>query len=216
MKLQWYGHSCFLLTAENGTRILTDPCEQKTGYDLHDIACEVVTCSHGHYDHNYTAAAIGDPTVLNEAGSYEIGGVRFATVQTFHDEEQGAKRGKNLIFLYEIDGLRIAHFGDLGHDLSEEQIAAVGKIDILLCPVGGVFTVDADGAAKLEAQIHPKVFVPMHYKTPHLSFDLGTVETFLEKIPARSIEKLGVSEWTVTKDTLPEQPTAVVFEYEVL
>ena len=216
MKLQWYGHSCFLITAENGTRILTDPCAPKTGYDLHDIACEVITSSHGHYVHNYFEAAAGNPTVLNEAGSYEIVGIRFTALPSFHDEEQGAKRGMNLIFVYEIDGLRIAHLGDLGHDLPEETAAAIGELHILLSPVGGVFTVDANGAAKIESLLDPQVFVPMHYKTPHLSFALGTLETFLEKIPARKVETLGVSEWTVTKATLPEEKSAVVFEYTVL
>lgn len=212
MKLTWYGHSCFLLTAENGTRILTDPCAPKTGYELRDIVCDIITSSHDHYDHNYFDAAAGSPTVLNDIGSYEIDGIRFTAIPSFHDTEGGAKRGTNRIFVYEIDGLRIAHLGDLGHALPEETASAIGRPDILLCPVGGVFTVDADGAAAIEALLQPRVFVPMHYKTEHLSFALGTLETFLEKIPGRCVKMLNDTAWEVTKDSLQEN-TAVVFEY---
>lgn len=213
MKLEWYGHSCFLLTAENGTRIFTDPCAPKTGYDIHDVACEIITSSHGHYDHNYFEAAVGEPTVLNAVGTYEISNIRITALPSFHDDEGGAKRGTNLIFVYEIDGLRIVHMGDLGHQLSEETAAAIGKIDILLCPVGGVFTVDAAGAAAIDAVLDPQVFVPMHYTTPHLSFALGTLESFLDLVPYRGLQKLNDTAWTVSKQTLPEEKSTVVFEY---
>lgn len=213
MKLQWYGHSCFLMTAADGTRILTDPCAPKTGYNLHDIACDIITSSHGHYDHNYFEAAVGNPTVVNEAGEHDVHGIRMTAIPTFHDDEQGAKRGTNLIFVYEIDGLRIAHLGDLGHALSAETAAAIGKLDLLLCPVGGVFTIDAAGAAAVETLLDPQVFIPMHYKTPDLSFELGTVESFLALIPQRDVQLLGAAEWSVSKETLPEEKTAVVFDY---
>lgn len=213
MQLQWYGHSCFLLTAENGTRILTDPCAPKTGYDLHDIACDIITSSHGHYDHNYFEAAAGEPLRLTEAGVYEADGMRITALSSFHDEVEGAKRGTNLIFVYEIDGLRIVHAGDLGHLLSEQTLAAIGRVDLLLCPVGGVFTVDAEGAAALMRALAPRVFVPMHYKTPHLSFELSAVEDFLSLAPERKVQKLNNSVYTVTADTLPAAPATVVFDY---
>lgn len=213
MKLQWYGHACFLLTAENGTRILTDPCAPKTGHDLHDIACEGITSSHGHYDHNYFEAAVGSPAILNEAGSYELGGIRITALPCFHDEEQGAKRGTNLIFVYEIDGLRVAHLGDLGHQLSEELIAAIGKLDILLCPIGGIYTVDAAGAAKVAAVLQPKVFVPMHYKTPALTLNIGGLDEFLAQMGDVPVQKLNDTCCTFAPDTLPEKACIVVFDY---
>lgn len=216
MKIKWYGHSVFRIETADGLAILTDPCAPTTGYKLKDIPCDVITSSHAHYDHNYFVAAAGTPQILSVAGTTEIGGIRFTAIPCFHDEEQGAKRGSNLIFVIEADGLRIVHMGDIGHQLSEEQLEAIGKPDVLLCPVGGVFTVDPLGACKIASALCPRVFIPMHYQTEVLGFNvtLATVEDFLKITRTPDIQRLNGSEWIVTPETLPASGRVVVFDYD--
>jgi len=181
MTFTWYGNSCFLITTDNGTRILTDPCDPSTGYPaVHDIAADVVTVSHEHFDHNYTQAVTGSPKVIRETGSTEYKGIRFTGISTWHDDAEGAKRGPNTVFVMEADGLRIVHLGDLGHLPDEAQYAAIGKPDVLLVPVGGVFTVDADQAAEIARKSDATVVIPMHFKTPALSFNVADVNPFLK------------------------------------
>ena len=115
MILKWLGHSCFLLTSEAGVRILMDPCAPSTGYTVGPVAVDAVTASHGHYDHNYFEAALGNPVRITEPGLHEVKGVRVTGIPTWHDKECGAKRGRNIMFLVEMDGLRLLHAGDLGH-----------------------------------------------------------------------------------------------------
>ena len=148
MKLRWYGHSCFLLTGADGVRILTDPCDPPTGYKLHDIEADAVTVSHAHHDHNYLAAAAGQPAVIDSAGTFDVRGCRVTGVPTWHDPERGKKRGPNLVFVFEIDGLRVAHLGDLGDVPDAATVDAIGRVDVLLCPIGGYYTIDADEARK--------------------------------------------------------------------
>lgn len=217
MKIKWYGHSVFRIETASGLAVLTDPCAPTTGYKLKDIPCDVITSSHAHFDHNYFVAASGTPEILSAAGTTEIGGVRITAIPSFHDEEQGAKRGGNLIFVIEADGLRIVHMGDIGHQLSEEQIAAIGRPDVLLCPVGGVFTVDPLGACLVAKALSPRVFVPMHYQTDALtlSAELASVEDFLKLTKAPDIQRLNGSEWIVTVDTIPVCcDRIIVFDYE--
>ena len=114
MILKWLGHSCFLLTSEAGVRILMDPCAPSTGYTVGPVAVDAVTASHDHYDHNYFEAALGNPVRITEPGVHEVKGVRVTGIPTWHDKECGAKRGCNIMFLVEMDGLRLLHAGDLG------------------------------------------------------------------------------------------------------
>lgn len=139
MLIKRFAHSCFLLQSEGGTRILTDPCDPETGYNVGPVEADCVTESHQHHDHNYTAAAKGrDVKVISAPGEYTVGDVKITGIPCWHDEMQGAKRGGNIIFVFEMDGLRLAHMGDIGHLPDEATLKAMGHIDILLIPVGGV------------------------------------------------------------------------------
>jgi L-ascorbate metabolism protein UlaG (beta-lactamase superfamily) len=180
MKLKWLGHACFLMTSDKGTRILIDPFDEKVGYAVPVVEADIVTCSHGHGDHANTAIAQGSFSTFREPGHYLEKGVEIIGISTYHDEDHGAKRGLNTVFKFIIDGIGICHCGDLGHALTDEQVSQLGKVDVLLVPVGGTYTLDAAGAAAVMGQLKPSVTIPMHFKTPELNFPLDTADSFLK------------------------------------
>ena len=204
MQITWYGHSCFLLTAENGYSILTDPCDRETGYELHDLTCDAVTISHEHKDHNCLAIVAGKPLVIRTPGEHTAGGIPVVGITSFHDDAKGARRGGNIVFLYQIDGLRILHLGDLGHILSDDEIKKIGDVDILFAPIGGVFTINAKTATELADRLRAKVLIPMHYKTPALHFDIEGLEPLLNENKNRSVHYLNANTASLSCDTLGE------------
>lgn len=179
MKIKWLGHSCFLLTSQNGTKLLTDPFDGKVGYALPSVEADVVTSSHGHYDHGNTKIVKGLPACFNTPGLHGHKDFSIKGVATFHDESGGAKRGNNIVFRIEADGIAVCHCGDLGHMLSGAQLKELMPVDILLVPVGGVFTVDAKGAYEVRNMLKPKVTIPMHYKTAAAQISIDTADKFL-------------------------------------
>ena len=205
MQLTWYGHSCFLLTSESGYSILTDPCDQETGYELHDIACDAVTISHEHHDHNCLAIVTGTPTVLRTPGEHLAGKIPVTGFTSYHDDASGAHHGDNIAFLYQIDDLKVLHLGDLGHMLSDEIIETIGDVDILLAPIGGVNTINAKIATELSDRLHAKVLIPMHYKTPALHFDIEGLEPLLAANANRRVHHLNANTASLSRDTLGEK-----------
>ncbi len=178
MKIQYLGHSSFLLTSKKGTKIVTDPYGE-VGFSMPCIEADAVTVSHRHYDH-CNVGAVSAPLVLSEAGEYSVADISVSAVERFHDEVHGAKRGKNLIFRFLIDGLRVCHLGDLGEPCSPETVQAIGPADVLLIPVGGNYTIDAAEAKKYVEAIDPSIVIPMHYHVRGLTVDIGGVEPFLK------------------------------------
>ena len=212
MKLTWYGHSCFLLENAAGGRLLTDPCDPGTGYALSDIVCDAVTMSHHHYDHDYLAAVTGSPAALDTAKERTVAGFEVFGVDTFHDAERGAKRGGNVMFRIRADGVTLVHAGDLGHIPDAGTIAALGGVDVLLLPVGGVYTIDAKAAAETVSRIRPRVVIPMHYRTKALSFRLDPVTAFLGCTEGYAVRNADTD--TVDTDALLiEAPEIVVMRY---
>lgn len=205
MKLTWYGHSCFLLTAESGYSILTDPCDQETGYELHDLTCDAVSISHEHHDHNCLAIVAGTPTILRAAGEHLAGEIPVTGYTSYHDDAAGAHRGKNIVFLYQIDGLKLLHLGDLGHMLSDETIREIGDVDVLLAPIGGVYTINAKTATELADRLHAKVLIPMHYKTPALHFDIEGLEPLLAANATRRVHHLNANTASLSRETLGDR-----------
>ena len=205
MQLTWYGHSCFLLTSESGYSILTDPCDQDTGYELHDIACDTVTISHEHHDHNCLAIVAGKPDILREPGEYRAGEIPVTGFSSYHDDAKGAHRGENIVFLYQIDDLKVLHLGDLGHMLSDEVIQKIGDVDILLAPIGGVFTINAKTAAELADRLNAKVLIPMHYKTPALHFNIEGLEPLIAANANRRVHHLNANTASLTHETLGDR-----------
>lgn len=212
MKIQWYGHSCFILETENGTRFLTDPYSEKEGYPMHVLDVDAVTISHDHHDHNNTGLFMGNPKILRGTGSFDVNGVRITGIASYHDEKQGALRGENTIFLFETDDLRLAHLGDLGSMPSEEAIAALGNLDILLAPVGGTYTIGPEEACEIANATHANVLIPMHYQTGVLTLEkpLKKVEELISIAKDCRIHKLNQSSCVITRESLGEDRLLVL------
>lgn len=212
MKIEWLGHACFMLTAADGTRILTDPFNEKVGYKVPHVETDLVTCSHGHYDHHSVEVVKGHPTVIDKPGKHQFKGISITGTHLWHDHEHGTARGDNTVFVYEIDGLRIAHMGDLGHVPDQTQAASIGHIDIMMIPVGGYYTIDAQEAVKVIDIFSPKIIIPMHFKTPVMNFPIAGVDVFLSL--AGAAERPGHS-FEITAQTLPVEKKILVLDYPV-
>lgn len=204
-----HGHSEFLLETADGFRILTDPYDAHVGYPMKKVPCDAVTVSHGHGDHCYVEKAEGSFAVADQAGVTHLAAdVTAQGICSFHDECEGQKRGSNLMFIIECDGLRIAHLGDLG--AWDDALAAQLKdIDILLIPVGGFYTIDAQSAAALVRKIRPRITIPMHYKTAvNADWPIAPLDDFLEEMEAANAPHMPLLR--VTKEDLSEHPALIV------
>lgn len=215
MKIKYLGHAAFVLTTNDGTRVVLDPYQAGAydgalGYPPIRETAEVVLLSHDHPDHGYAKAVQGKPQVISSAGSRSVNNITITGLGTFHDESRGSQRGKNIIFTIEAEGLRVTHLGDLGHLLSEKEIAEIGKADVLLAPVGGFFTIDASAATGIAGRLSARIVIPMHYKTECCGFPIAPVDGFLEGKP--SVKKLG-QEVEVSKETLPPEPEVWVLKH---
>jgi L-ascorbate metabolism protein UlaG (beta-lactamase superfamily) len=186
MEISWLGHSCFRIRGSQVT-VITDPYSPDMGYSLGKPKARIVTVSHQHPGHSYVQGVGGEPRLVNGPGEYEIGGVLIIGLATFHDAENGSQRGKNTVYLMEIDEVSLCHLGDLGHMLTAEQMEELDNVDILLVPVGGVSTIGASVAAELARQLEPKVVIPMHYRTEALSWELEPVEKFLKEMGGEQV-----------------------------
>jgi len=182
MKIKWLGHSCFLITSDKGTKLITDPYTVGAGINYAPIkeSADIVIVSHDHGDHNNVSAVQGQPQIVKGSGVKNASGIEFRGIAAYHDKSQGKERGDNTVFCFTVDGIRLCHLGDLGHLLSQEQIASVGNVDILFIPVGGFFTIDAAEASQVCTQLRPKVIIPMHFKTPECAYPISDVNSFLK------------------------------------
>jgi len=211
MEIKWQGHACFEILSEDGRVIVTDPYDESIGYPMPELTADAVTVSHEHYDHNNVATIKGEPEVVKGAGEHICNGIRFYGVKTYHDTSKGAERGENTVFLVDVDDLRLCHLGDLGHVLDGSQLRSVREkeVDVLFIPVGGVYTIDADGANEVLGQLEPKIAIPMHYKTPPLRLNIQKEDKFLEgKKKVRREKKL-----SLRKGDLPEELEIVVMDW---
>lgn len=218
MKIKYYGHASFLITSKKDTKIVTDP--YKPGcYDggikygsIPDKA-DIVLMSHDHDDHNYSKGVGGNPQIINKSGSYSIKDIEIDGVTAYHDTSKGKERGANIIFYMKVDGVIVCHAGDLGEKLSDSKVSEIGVVDVLLVPVGGFFTIDADGATDTLNKLKPRIVIPMHYKTDKCGFPIATVDEFL-KGKAR-VKKLDLSEIEIEKDKLPKETEIIVLKYSL-
>jgi len=209
MVITWYGQSCFKIQSGN-TVLFTDPFDKSVGLTPPRGQADIVTISHHHYDHdNAEALNSSKPFIIDGPGEYEIKGVNIAGLKTFHDDNQGKERGDSTAYVIEIEGIKICHLGDIGQTkLSNEQLEIIDGVDILMIPVGGIYTVNGEDAVDLINQIEPKIVIPMHYKIPGLSIKLDGVEEFLKEMGISKKEV--VDKLTIKKKELPEEETQVV------
>ncbi len=216
MKIKWYGHSAFLVTSDQGVKIITDPYESgayggQLSYGKIKDQADIVLTSHDHADHNDTKSLPGSPEIVKGSGSKTVKGISIKGISTYHDPSKGSERGANTIFTFSVDGIKICHLGDLGHILSEKELAEIGSVDILLIPVGGYFTIDAKEATRVAEQIKPKVLIPMHFKTEKCGFPIAPVEDFLKG--KSNAKRPKASEVAFEKKTLPQQMEILVLDH---
>jgi L-ascorbate metabolism protein UlaG (beta-lactamase superfamily) len=202
MKIKWYGHAAFLITSDQGAKIMIDPYEPgafggQLSYGKIKDQVDIVLTTHDHADHNYTKDLPGTPQIVKGSGSKTAKGISIKGIST--------------IFTLKIDNIQLCHLGDLGHLLSDKELAEIGPVDILLIPVGGFFTIDPKEATRVAEQIKPKILIPMHFKTAKCGFPIAPVEDFLKG--KTNTKRPKASEATFDKATLPQQMEIVVLEH---
>jgi L-ascorbate metabolism protein UlaG (beta-lactamase superfamily) len=210
MEITWLGHSCFLIRGKEKT-IITDPCHPDLGYRLGEPEADIVTVSHFHPGHSYIEGVANEPKRIKSPGEYEIGGTFITGVASFHDDKKGELKGKNTIYIIEMDGITLCHLGDLGHPLGPHLIEEIGDIDILFLPVGEVSTMPIDTAVEIVRQLEPHIVIPMHYKTEAFTGDLSPVDKFLDKMRIRELEAR--PKLSITSSSLPSSTQTIVLNY---
>jgi L-ascorbate metabolism protein UlaG (beta-lactamase superfamily) len=205
MKIQWFGQACFCITSQTGLKLITDPYQTGLSprflYAPVNSSADIVTVSHGHSDHDNVSAVSGNPAVVRSPGIANVKGLEIKGVMTHHDKVKGAELGANIIFTFEMDGIRLTHLGDLGHPLSLDQIAELQGTDILFIPAGGGNPQDFQDVIHLWRQLKPRIVIPMHFSTVHCLSQKYKAEDLLRLVPGAKI--IGGSQISITIETLP-------------
>jgi len=207
MTISWFGQSCFRIESKEGS-VLIDPFSKEIGLRPPKIKDDLVLVSHQHYDHNNVADANPEAFIIKNPGEYEKQGIAVHGILSYHDKSEGKERGSNTIYIIKAEEMTLCHLGDLGQEkLTDEQIEAIGDVDILMIPVGGTYTINYKEAVGVISQIEPKIIVPMHYKIPDLKVDLDGVDKFVKELGLTSekIDKLKIA-----KKNLPTEEMKLV------
>jgi len=211
MEIQFLGHSSFRIKSSTAT-VVTDPFADSIGIKFPKVTADIVTVSHQHSDHNNTKAVQDVKRVVEGPGEYEVQGISILGFDSYHDDKKGEKRGKNTIYVIEIEDFRICHLGDLGHELSDKLMGEMGEIDVLMVPVGGVYTIDAAKAAEVARKIDPSIFIPMHYQVsgldPKTFGELGDTKEFVKVL---GYEPEDVTKLNIKKSTMGEEKRLLIF-----
>jgi L-ascorbate metabolism protein UlaG (beta-lactamase superfamily) len=209
MDIYWYGQACFKIKGKQATALIDPYDPSMLGLKLpKDTSADLVLKTHNHADHSNTDVAGESAVKIAGPGEYEVKGVAVTGVMTYHDKQKGLEKGKNTVYNLEIEGVNIVHLGDLGQILEEDQLEEIGSVDILMIPVGGVYTIDAKDAARIVAQLDPKVVIPMHYKLDDLKVELEPLDNFLKEMSVENVAPL--PKLSITKDKLPEEMQVVI------
>jgi L-ascorbate metabolism protein UlaG (beta-lactamase superfamily) len=213
VKIKWYGHSAFRLTTADGIRIIIDPYEPGglggvIRYDPITDPADVVLISHDHSDHNHTEGIRGSFRVIRKEGDYDIQGVKIRGIPTLH----GAAMGRNLMFVVEADGVRVVHLGDIGHTLDQDTIAQLGKVDFLMIPVDGMYTITLEEATQMVNDIKPSLALPMHFRTKMAGSTIAGVDQFVED--KQHVRAFPYSEIEISRDHLPSNTEIILLQHE--
>jgi L-ascorbate metabolism protein UlaG (beta-lactamase superfamily) len=207
MEITWLGQSCFKIKSHDLV-LVTDPFSIEIGLKLPKTEANILTVSHGHFDHNNISGIFGNPFIIDGPGEYEVRGVNISGILTYHDSSGGAEQGQNTIYLIEMEELRICHLGDLGHSLSDRELEKIDGVDILMIPVGGVYTIGTEKAQEVISQINPKIIIPMHYKIEGLKPNLESLDKFCKEM---GVCKETQDKLVIKKSTLSEEEEEQVF-----
>jgi L-ascorbate metabolism protein UlaG (beta-lactamase superfamily) len=214
VEVRWFGHACFSISTDRVT-IVTDPFDQSVGYRLPELSADVLLISHDHFDHAYTRSVRAKQTYKGNilAGGKALTGATIKSIPSWHDTSEGRQRGPNTIWRIDIDGTIFAHLGDLGHLLDRIQLDALGKVNVLFIPVGGVYTIDAQTATRLLDLIKPNIAIPMHYSPAEarISLGLASVEGFLRD--KRDVFRAKDNSTIIRRDDLPAPTKIIVLKY---
>jgi len=212
--IKWLGHAHFLIS-NNKVKIALDPFDNSVGYPMLDISADILLMSHGHFDHSNASAVKDNPTQFTGYGKKSAKGIGFMGVKTYHDDQQGKSgRGENTVFVWEMEGIRFAHCGDLGHLLTEQNLKEIGAVDVVMIPVGGFYTIGSKVAAQNIEKLKPKVVIPMHFKQPFMgaNFPIDKVDVFLQG--KKNVQKVGKNTLVLSKEKLPKETTIFVLDYK--
>ena len=215
MEITWYGHSCFRLTERNYATVVTDPFDNKTiGYEALKLKSDIVTVSHDAPGHSNADAVKGTSHVIDGAGEFEIGGVFITGVATDGGSKKKNKEGgaSNTIFVFDYDGITVAHLGDLKHAPTQSEIELLGTVNVALVPVGGGNGLNAAKAAEVTSMLEPNLVIPMHYSTPATKLSLDALNKFLKEMGLSKVD--AQPSLKVTRSSLPDETHVVVLEYQ--
>jgi len=213
MEITWYGHSCFRLTERNYATVVTDPFDHKAvGYDSLKLKAEIVTVSHEAPGHSNSDAVKGTTHVLTGAGEFEIGGVFITAVQTAGGGKKAKDKTRNTLYVFDYDGITVAHLGDLQEAPTQSEVEALGTINVLLVPVGGGSSLNAAKAAEVVSMLEPNLVIPMHYSTPDAKVSLESLNKFLKEMGLSKLD--AVPSLKVTRSGLPDETKVIVLEYQ--
>ena len=210
MKIKYLGHSSFKLTESTGTTIVTDPYSHQIGFAMPKVSADAVTISHHHFDHDNAKAVDGNPQIIDKEASYDLPGVEINAFKSFHDNSEGKLRGENVIFKFRMDGLGVCHLGDLGEECSAELIERILPVDVLLIPVGGNYTIDAETAKEYVDRLMPEVVIPMHYRVKDLKVDIEKVDEFTDLFDEEAVEECDDSEIELSRRDLTGDTRIIV------
>ncbi len=213
MEITWYGHSCFRLTERNYATVVTDPFNHKTaGYDALKLKAEIVTISHDAPGHNNSDAVKGVSHVLTGAGEFEIGGVFITAVQTDVGGKKSKDKTRNTLYVFDYDGITVAHLGDLQTVPTQSEVEALGTVNVALIPVGGGSSLNAAKAAEVISLLEPNLVIPMHYSTPASKVSLDSLNKFLKEMGLSKPQNQ--PSLKVTRSGLPDETHVIVLDYQ--
>lgn len=213
MEITWYGHSCFRLTERRMATVVTDPFDSAAiGYSPLKLKAEIITISHDAEGHNYNKAVKGSTHLITGPGEYEIGGVFITAVQTNGQTNKNTDELRNILYVFDYDGITVAHLGDLRQVPSQTQVEALGAVNVALVPVGGGGGLNAAKAAEVISLLEPNLVVPMHYATKDVNFKLDSLDKFLKEMGLSAVQP--EPSLKVTHTGLPQETRVVVLDYQ--
>lgn len=218
MLIRWFGQSSFYIISDDGVKIITDPYMPSSAggfmnYGAIQVPADIVTVSHDHKDHSYTESIPDGYEAITHPVSKTVKGIHIRGIDSYHDADSGAHRGRNIVFVFEVDRIQICHLGDQGYVFSPSEIEDIGRVDILLIPVGGKYTIDPDEATQLVNRMNPRIVIPMHYRTEKAQILPYGVEDFIRG--KSNVVRLDSSGFETIKENLPETTQIIVLEHEL-